>query len=276
MNQAGPHVAPAPHPYETLSRIPDHEAIFAGWARDAAAFRAESPPRVFAYGPGERERIDLFEPAGARGATVAFFHGGWWQRFDPSWFSHLARGLAARGFRVALPGYDLCPAVPLSKIVDQARQACRALDEHVAGPIVAAGHSAGGHLAACLLATEWEALGPKTPRVTAAYAISGLFDLQPLVETPINQGLRLDAAEARRLSPLFWSPPSGRTLDAVVGGEEAQGFFAQARAVEAVWGGAGAEVRVEAIDGAHHLSVVAPLSDPDSAMVARLAELALG
>ena len=110
----------------------------------------------------------------------------------------------------------------------------------------------------------------------AAYAISGLFDLRPLVPTSVNGPLGLDAAEAERLSPLFWPAPSGLSLDAVVGGDESGEYHRQSRTIAERWGAAGVRTRFEALDGANHFTVVAPLADPDSAMVARLCKLAGG
>ncbi|MBS0297540.1 MAG: alpha/beta hydrolase [Proteobacteria bacterium] len=236
----------------------------AAWRDEAAAFRAERPLEVLKYGKGERERIDLF--AASPGAPWAvFIHGGYWQALDGSWFSHLARGLNANGVSVAIPTYDLCPDVSVSMILDQMRTACRVLADSGRAPSVVAGHSAGGHLAACLLA---DGLTP------AAYAISGLFELEPLVPTSVNAKLGLDADEARRLSPALWPGPKGRKLDTVVGGAESAEYLRQSRAMAERWGAAGVQTRFEAVEGANHFTVIAPLADPDSAMTKRVAELA--
>jgi arylformamidase len=201
-----------------------------------------------------------------------FIHGGYWQGLHPSFFSHLARGLHAHGIGVAIPGYDLCPTVQLADIVDQIRAACRKLAPR--GPLVVAGHSAGGHLAACMLATKWEEHGALAGLVPAAYAISGLFDLRPLVSTSLNAALRLSEAEAACLSPLLWTAPAGRTLDALVGGEESAEYLRQSRNMAERWGAAGVATRFDVVPGANHFTVIAALADPDSRMTIRLAELA--
>jgi arylformamidase len=251
--------------YNNRARVPDHPAVMAGWREDAAAYRAEKPPQVLRYGKGERERIDLFE-VGEGAPLAVFIHGGYWQALDGAWFSHMARGLNARGVTLAVPTYDLCPDVSVSMILDQMRAACRLLETEVGRPAVIAGHSAGGHLAACLLA---DGLTP------AAYAISGLFELEPLVSTSINGALGLDAAEARRLSPALWPAPKGGVLDAVVGGAESDEYHRQSRLIAERWG-AGLATRFEAVPDANHFTVIAPLADADSAMVARVVELARG
>jgi arylformamidase len=138
------------------------------------------------------------------------------------------------------------------------------------------GHSAGGHLAAALVATDWRTLYPKAPAdlVPAAYSISGVFDLAPLLATSVNQDLRLDPAQARDLSPLFWPIAAGRVFDAVAGGLESDEFKRQSRTIAQTWQQAGAQARYEEVAGTNHFTVIDPLSDPQSAMAARVADLA--
>jgi len=260
--------------YNNRARVPEHPALMAGWTRDAAAYRAQRAPRAMSYGPGRRNTIDLFSGDG-QGPIVVFIHGGYWQALDGSSFSHCARGLNAHGVDVAIPSYDLCPHVSVATIIEQMRAAAREL-ARLGRPLVISGHSAGGHLAACLLATDWRAFDAALPKETviAAYAISGLFDLPPLVETSINKALGLDAASAKAASPLFWSPPSHGSLDAVVGEKEGAEYHRQSRSITDAWGTAGVPTRYGSIAGANHFTAIAPLSDPDSPMVLRLKALA--
>lgn len=249
--------------YNNRARVPEHPAIIAGWASDSAAYREAKPPRVIAYGEGERHTFDLFE-AGA-GPAVMYIHGGYWQAVDKSFHSVHARGLNQLGVTVAVPSYDLCPNVRIGDIVEQIRAACSTLTRAINAPVIVSGHSAGGHLAACMLATE--------AHVPAAYAISGLFELAPLIPTSINDKLGLDAAEAEALSPLFWPAPEGKILDAVVGGDESSEFLRQSAAIVSAWGQDGVETRYEEIIGANHFTVIAGLAETNSAMCARLKQL---
>lgn len=263
--------------YNNRARVPENPVLMAGWARDAAAYREARHGRwrAISYGSGARHIIDFF-PAGAdQGPIVVFIHGGYWQALDGSSSSHLAAGLNAHGVSVAIPSYDLCPNVTVADIIAQMRRASREL-ARFGRPLVMSGHSAGGHLAACMLATDWRALDASLPRdlVSAAYTISGLFDLVPLVQTSLNQALRLDEAAAREASPLFWAPPMRGSLDAVVGGEESAEYFRQSRSLAESWGNAGIATRFEPIPGANHFTVMAPLADPASAMTLRLKQLA--
>jgi arylformamidase len=260
--------------YNNRARIPEHPALFAAWARDAAAYRGGHAPRVIAYGASPRNKIDFFAGE-SDGPVVMFIHGGYWQAFDASFFSHLAGGLNAHGIGVAIPSYDLCPDVTIDQIIQQMRMGVREL-ARAGQPLVVSGHSAGGHLAACLLATHWPAIDASLPPdlVRAAYSISGLFDLEPLIETSINKALHLDAASAKTASPLFWKTPARGSLDAVVGETESAEYFRQSRTIVEAWGATGLATRFGTVPGANHITAIAPLADPDSPMVTRLKELA--
>jgi arylformamidase len=260
--------------YNNRARVPENPALIAGWARDAAAYRERHAPRSISYGPGKRNVIDFFTGDG-KGPIIVFIHGGYWQALDGSFFSHMARGLNAHGVSVAVPSYDLCPEVTIDRIIGQMRTATREL-ARLGRPLVISGHSAGGHLAACLLATDWPALDASLPDdlVIAAYTISGLFDLGPLVKTSINNAMRLDALAARAASPLFWTAPARGSLDAVVGGNESAEYFRQSQSIVEVWGAAGIATRFGTVPGANHFTAIAPLADPQSPMILRLKELA--
>ena len=260
--------------YNNRARVPENPALMAGWARDAAAYREQHAPRAMRYGPGTRHTIDFFAGDG-RGPIVVFIHGGYWQALDGSSSSHCAKGLNTHGIDVAVPSYDLCPQVSVDTIIQQMRAAAREL-ARLGRPLVISGHSAGGHLAACLLTTDWQSLDASLPEelVIAAYAISGLFDLVPLVETSINKALQLDPVAAKAASPLFWKPPTHGSLDAVVGGDESAEYLRQSRTITETWGAAGLATRYGTIEGANHFTAIAPLADPASPMVARLKELA--
>jgi arylformamidase len=249
--------------YNNRARVPEHPAIIARWAAESKAWRNTNPPRVIEYGAGERNTLDLFDAGD--GPAVMFIHGGYWQALDKSFFSHMAKGPNQLGVSVAVPSYDLCPNVRIGDIVEQMRAASAIVQRATNAPVIVAGHSAGGHIAACLLATE--------AHVPAAYAISGLFELAPLIPTSINEKLQLDQAEAEALSPLLWPAPEGKTLDAVVGGDESSEYLRQSAAIVAAWGEEGALTRYEEIEAANHFTVIAALEDASSPMSERLKQL---
>jgi arylformamidase len=266
--------------YNNRARVPEHPAIIAGWARDAQAYRSEvtdARRTLVPYGDSPRQTLELFSPkAPDHGPAVLFIHGGYWQGLDPSFFSHMARGLNERGIRAAIAGYDLCPDVTLGAITEQLIRATERLFRLTNRPVIVAGHSAGGHLAACLAATDWEEINPAYPAhvVPTALAISGLFELEPLVPTSINIKLGLDIASARALSPRLWMPPQGLIFDAWVGADESAEYHRQSQGIAAVWGAAGNDTRYVPVAGANHFTVISGLSEPASALTARLVEYA--
>lgn len=268
--------------YNNRARVPEHAEIFARWTKDAAAYRErmkddENAELGLAYGSSPRQTVDLFFPEATGHTPLALFiHGGYWRSLDPSSFSHISAGLNSRGIAVAVAGYDLCPNVTIGQIVNQIRNACLFLWRRFGQRLMVFGHSAGGHLSACMLATDWKKFDPKAPAdlVPAAYSISGLFDLGPLMHTAMNADLRLDETEVNRVSPLNWPVASGRVFDAVVGGAESSEFLRQSHIVAEGWKQKGVETRYEEIPGANHFTVLDPLTNPESLMTARCAALA--
>jgi arylformamidase len=256
--------------YNNRAKVPHFPAIAEALGRDAAAFRAAHPHSELgvSYGPTERQAMDIFWPASGRDAKLSIFvHGGYWQAMGREWFSHLAAGVLAHGVAVAMPSYDLCPNVTLAALTEQLRAAAAFLHRRHGQRMTACGHSAGGHLAAMLMATDWPARGLPAGLIAAGLPISGLFDLVPLTETTVNGALRLDAAEAQRLSPLMMPSP-GLPLHAIVGGAEGPEYERQSRSLAEAWGGTW-----ESVPGANHFDVIMPLADPRSATVRRWAQL---
>lgn len=265
--------------YDNRARVPEHPAIFARWDNDAAAYRDEASRARRAelglsYGSSERQFIDLFKPEKDEGAVALFIHGGYWRALHPSAFSHVARGLNAHGVTVGVAGYDLCPKVTIADIIGQLRAATLFMWKRFRKRIFVYGHSAGGHLAGAMLATDWAKFDSSAPPdlVPAATSVSGVFDLTPLLQASMNADLRLDQMQARAVSPVFWPAPEGRILDSLVGGIESSEFIRQAEIIVDAWKEK-TETRFEIIPGANHFTAIDPLSDPRSAMTARTLEL---
>lgn len=158
------------------------------------------------YGPSDRMALDHFMPEGEAKGTLIFVHGGYWLKFDRSYWSHLAAGALARGWCVAMPSYDLCPTVRIAGITQQIAQAVMAVSEGSMGPISLAGHSAGGHLVARMLAPGMLPASVLT-RLTHVMPISPVSDLEPLLQTAMNADFGMDAAMARAESPMRQPKP---------------------------------------------------------------------
>ncbi len=268
--------------YLTPAIMRDYAPSFERWARESAAYRDVVGARAqldLAYGDEVRQRLDVFRPkGGARGPVAVFIHGGYWQAMDKALFSHMARGPNAHGFTVAIPNYTLCPDITVSGIVGELRNAVAFVARRFDRPITVYGHSAGGHLSACMIATDWRSVDPllAVDTVHAALPISGIFQLEPLVATSLNEKLCLDVSEARRVSPLSWPAPAGKSVLAYVGGDESSEFLRQTRDLVAGWREQGVTATAMEVPGAGHFSVIEALADPDSSMTRDLVALAAG
>ena len=262
--------------YANAAHIADADLFPAFWAARAAEYCSER--RVLgraelglAYGAGERERLDLFHPDGASKGLAVFVHGGYWMRFDRSFWSHLAEGANRRGWSVAAPGYALAPKARLRDMGPEIARAVSFAAGRVPGPIVLAGHSAGGHLAARMGCEDGPLAEALRRRIDRIVPISGLFDLRPLMMTRMNETLRLDEQEAMAESPALARPWPGLALIAWVGADERPEFVRQSELIANIWTGLGATTKCVRAPQRHHYDVIADLCDPDSVLSAAFA-----
>ncbi|MDZ7749017.1 MAG: alpha/beta hydrolase [Halofilum sp. (in: g-proteobacteria)] len=263
--------------YSARAAVPQHPEIFARWRAASADYRdaavAAGRARLgLAYGDDAAERIDLFLPQTPRSTPPplhVFLHGGYWQAMARADFSFVAAGPNAAGAACAVLGYPLCPAVTLDELVAAVRRGyawlCARADDHgvdARAPSVS-GHSAGGHLAALLVRAYADGGAP----VGRVHAVSGLFELEPLVHTALNDALGLDVAAARRLSPLLAPPVADVPLTAWVGGDESAEFHRQATAMADHWRRGGATAEVHTVPGRNHFTVLDALYAPGGALM---------
>ncbi len=252
--------------YANAEFIPGAEEFPDRWSELARAFRHNEATigraRLNeAYGSSEREKLDIFYPAGRAEGLVVFIHGGYWHLFDRSYWSHFAAGMTARGWAVAIPSYPLAPAARVFEITRAVARAMETAANLVSGPIVLTGHSAGGHLSSRVGCRD-VVLDPEIRgRIQHILPISPMADLRPLLETTLNAELGLDDAEAAAESPVLHSPPKA-PVTVWVGAEERPVFLDQARWLAEAWG---AEHRIA--PGRHHFDVIDDLCDPDSPLV---------
>lgn len=271
------------------ARWPEHPEYFARWARDSAAARARLGGHVdLAYGESAGQRLDLFTPAGGRAVPLlAFIHGGYWQSLDKSDFSYLAPPFLEAEIAFASLNYDLAPEVGVAEMLRQVRVALAWLYRHAgnygidAERLYLAGHSAGGHLTAMALATDWSGdseLGPGLPRdlVKGGCSVSGVYDLEPIRLSYQQEVLGLDAETAARLTPLHHLPGHGMPLVLAVGSEETEEFHRQQSAFHAAWREAGLAAEVVALPGRNHFTAVDALAERDHALFAAVLALVRG
>jgi arylformamidase len=265
--------------YNNRTRVPESVDIHLRWSSASMAVRQVLRSELDQpYGPAARQRYDLFLPqnVGERPPHAIYIHGGYWQRGDRKDYSFVASELVARGVAVVVPSYSLCPEVRIADIIEDLRALLQATWRLFGCRPAVVGHSAGAHLAAALLATDWSRVADvPADLVLCAYAISGVYDLEPVMNTSNGDVLRLTSDTARAASPLLWPPPpSDRVFVAAVGGAESQEFLRQSLEVVGRWSAAGVKAECVVVPGKNHFTIVDELARGDSAMVARILDFA--
>jgi arylformamidase len=269
--------------YDTGARSPEIAAL-----RDARVKRTEEASthvRATAqcqldlrYGDHPRETFDLFLSGASRAPLLIFVHGGYWRMRSKTEFSYLAPPYLARGINFAVLNYPLCPEVRLSSVVSSCRRAllhiarqARSLDTD-AGSIHLAGHSAGAHLAAMMMATDWGTLGAPRCLLKSVTAVSGLYDLAPLKLVKVNADLRLDDREVATLSPVRLEPKIRVPLTLTVGDAEAEEFRRQTEELAAAWGRL-VPVDIMPAPGFYHFNILDEFAQPGRPLFERVASL---
>ena len=257
--------------YNNRERVPGFAKHLADWtSRSADALRTLPRELDVRYGGGPNEHLDVFPAAKAGAPVLVFIHGGYWRSLDKRDHAFIAAGFAPQGACVVIPNYALCPAVSIPDITLQMVRALAWTWRHVGRyngdreRITVIGHSAGGHLTAMLMTCVWPAFQTDLPPglVPHALSISGLYDLDPVMQAPfLQQDLRLTPEQVRRASPAGLPAPGAGTLLTVAGGDESAEFLRQNTLMRAAWGRDRVPVS-EALPGLNHFSVLDALVEP--------------
>jgi arylformamidase len=266
--------------YNNRERVPGHPAFFARWAEESRRARAAAACELdIPYGSDAREKLDVFPGDNPDAPVLVFIHGGYWRALDKADHSFVAPAFTRHGACVVLINYPLCPQVTIPEITLCAARAVAWVWENIASHggdrrrISVAGHSAGGQLAAMMLACLWQQVDPALPRDTVrnALAISGLHDLDPLMRAPfLQQTVQLTPQQVVQASPARLPAPRHGTLYSVAGGDESPEYHRQNRLVQEAWGTRRVPI-CETLPGLNHFSVLDALVEPSH----RLHQLAL-
>jgi len=250
--------------------VPDSGDIMANWEQRSAALRTRYPAHLdLRYGPRERNRIDFLK-AGERAPTLLFIHGGYWQMRAKEFFTLVAEGALAHGVNVALTGYTLAPDATLDEIVAEIHAAIDFLQRELPAlggdgkGIVVSGWSAGGHLTAMALSH---------PHVRAGLGISGIYDLEPIRHSYLDDKLRLDEAASRRNSPVKQPTGPDKPLSLVVGSAELPLLRQQTADFACYRARCGLPVTYEEIAGANHFTIMNEMIAAQGRLTALVREL---
>ena len=262
--------------YNNGARVPAFGEHLKSWVSRSEQARASGDCVLdIPYGERERERLDIFPVPGASAPVLVFIHGGYWRMLSRKEHSFIGAALSSAGACVVVPGYTLCPGTPehpqtIPGIVLQMVQALAWTWRNInryggdASRITLAGHSAGGHLTATLMACDWKAYDAALPAllVRNGLSISGLHELESIRRTPYLQAtLQLTAADVLRASPAWMPAPRAGILNAVAGADESPEFLRQNQLIQSAWGSKRVPV-CEALEGLNHFSVLDSLVQP--------------
>ncbi|MDE0391323.1 MAG: alpha/beta hydrolase [Rhodospirillales bacterium] len=259
--------------YNNRARIPEFVDYFDRWLAWSAETRTALPgARDVAYGDLPVETLDVFPAERSNAPILIMIHGGYWYSLDKHHDSFVAEGCRPHGVATVVVNYGLAPDYRMDEIVRQNRAAATWVWRNAASfggdasRIHVLGQSAGGHLAAMLLATDWPPFGADLPAnlVKSAVSISGIYDLEPIRLCYLNDKVGLDAAEAQRNSPVAQRYPVPAPLMLVSGDIESAEYERQAEAMAAVWVALGYPLSRLALPGYNHFTMAEQLREPDS------------
>jgi arylformamidase len=258
--------------YTNRLHVPDFATYIDRWESLSRQTEKEYPVfKDIAYGKLPREQLDIYPSPEPSSKTLVFIHGGYWHKFDKADSQFIAKAFRIYGITTVIISYPLAPAVSMDQILLSCRQAIhwvyKNIQDYNGDPnqIYIAGHSAGGHLAAMLLATDWKQYDLVNDVIKGVCAISGIFNLVPIQLSYLNEVLSMDTATAIRNSPVQLSPQTACPLVIAVGGDETDEFLDQSHELYNCRKGI-IPAEIVQIPGLNHFSILETVLDPASAL----------
>jgi arylformamidase len=268
--------------YNTRLHVPNYADYFERWEQLSKETEQKLPVlKNVPYGNLRRERLDIYPSLKPQSKTLVFIHGGYWQTLDKSMFQFVANGFNFYGVTTVLVTYPLAPEVSMSQIVLSCRKAIKWLYNNLSGfngdphQMYAAGHSAGGHLTAMLMATDWKFFDAGLPAnvLKGVCAVSGLFNLVPIQLSYLNKVLKMNMETAKSNSPVRLEPLNSCPLIVAVGEDETAEFNDQSKEFYSCWKDKGTDIQLLQLPGRNHYSIAEAIVDSQSSLHQALREL---
>jgi len=278
-------VPPMPHAFPNKAELDrqlspslsakDASGVLQAWQTETEKARRHPTIKAsldISYGPAPAQKLDIYSPiegetAGGR-PIVLFIHGGFWQLGSKDASGFAAPAFTEAGCVFVAVGYTLAPNASLAAITAEIRQAVDFVQAHAGefggdpSRIIAVGHSAGGHLATCLV-TQGVPIDDAA-RVAGVVPISGVFDLEPIRLSYVNDAVKLNSYEMATLSPASSIPAFDVPVMLVVGADETDEFLRQTYALSKKWTSHLTDLEVAIIPGKDHFDIVLDLAEPSS------------
>lgn len=263
--------------FDNSGYVDGAEQLAGQWVTEAETYRASRVAQQRAqldlsYGAGTREVFDLFHPDETAKGTLVFIHGGYWHKLDKSYWSHFANGCVLNGWSVAIASYPLAPQASIGQITDSITRLVSYIAETTEGAITLTGHSAGGHLVsrmACVGVLPESVVN----RIARVVPVSGVYHLNPLLKTTMNDKLRLTESEVMTESPVYLEPINNLPVTFWVGDQERPEFLRQTRMIAERWSAKGAQIHSVYEPGCHHFNVIASLQDKHGALTREIVQV---
>lgn len=269
--------------YNNREAVKDFPKYVQRWNEQSLHFRNEAIGHLdLSYGEHEREKLDIFIPKklSPLARVVVFFHGGYWQAMDKSAFSFIAKPFTEQGFITVLPNYPLAPNVSMHELIESCRKSIAWLfhniEQYGGNPrrLHISGHSAGGHITAMMLSSDWSQYSHDIKEsIYSACSLSGLFELEPIRLTYLNNKLNLQSEDVKKLSPMYLNPGKSVPFLAAVGEEESEEYHDQSKELATQWHELGADTEYLSVTGTNHFSILDAFCDQKSALRQALIEM---
>lgn len=265
--------------YNNRLQVPGFGKHLERWEWFSRATEKEYQPRKdIAYGRQSRQLLDIYPSPKPKSKTLIFIHGGYWQRMDKADFHFIARAFRPYHITTVFINYPLAPFASIDQIVSSCQEAVAWIHRNIPafngdpGELYIAGHSAGGHIAAMMLCTEWKQFDLPAGLFKGACTLSGLFDLVPIQLSEINEVLQMDKETSLRNSPARLKPLNKCSILVAVGADESDEFKDQSRELFTSWASE-TDIKLLQIAGLNHFSIAEAVTDRVSNLHRELLQL---
>lgn len=269
--------------YNNRDRVPNHPELLTVYAARGASYIEQHPHHLdIPFGASAEETLDIYPALDGDGPrpVLIYFHGGYWYSRHKDDFRFIAEGFTDAGITVVVVNYALIPSVDMAELIRQCRASVAWTQKNISefggdpNRLFVSGHSAGGHITAMMFASDWEAMGVPASAIAGGFAISGLYDLEPIRLSNMNETLGFTEDTVRDYSPVHLAPSVNAPMVFAVGGDETSEFLRHNELLREDWNAKGVEIDTMVAPGLNHFSILGDFSTKGGVLNSRMRQLA--